>query len=165
VTAIGPECVLITGAYGPGKSSVAAELAYLLEHRGELYALLDLDYLCWADAGSPAGPGAGGGITTGADAASNGGVASASFSGSSGGSAGVVDTTHPGTGASITVKATTAAGTAPTTCSSPGQDRTSPDPSRRQAPQERDQLAGRDHAQVDDDAKLKRAHDEPPSIL
>jgi hypothetical protein len=47
------EGVLITGVYGSGKSSVAAELAYLLEQRGEPYALLDLDYLGWADAGSP----------------------------------------------------------------------------------------------------------------
>ncbi len=27
--------MLLTGVYGPGKSSVAAEVAYLLEHRGE----------------------------------------------------------------------------------------------------------------------------------
>ena len=42
------EGVLITGAYGSGKSSVAAEIAYLLEQHGEPYALLDLDYLSWA---------------------------------------------------------------------------------------------------------------------
>jgi hypothetical protein len=30
---------------------VAAEIAYLLEHRGEPYALLDLDYLSWAGTG------------------------------------------------------------------------------------------------------------------
>jgi hypothetical protein len=40
--------VLITGVYGSGKSSVAAELAYLLEQRHQPYALLDLDYLSWA---------------------------------------------------------------------------------------------------------------------
>ena len=40
--------VLLTGVYGSGKSSVAEEIAYLLEQRGELYALLDLDYLSWA---------------------------------------------------------------------------------------------------------------------
>jgi adenylylsulfate kinase len=40
--------VLITGVYGSGKSSVAAEIAYVLEHRGESYALLDLDHLSWA---------------------------------------------------------------------------------------------------------------------
>jgi hypothetical protein len=42
------EGVLITGAYGSGKSSVAAEIAYLLEQHGEPYALLDLDFLSWA---------------------------------------------------------------------------------------------------------------------
>ena len=42
------EGVLITGVYGSGKSSVAAEIAYLLEGHGEPYALLDLDYLSWA---------------------------------------------------------------------------------------------------------------------
>jgi energy-coupling factor transporter ATP-binding protein EcfA2 len=41
------EAVLITGVYGSGKSSVAAELAHLLEQQGEPYALLDLDYLSW----------------------------------------------------------------------------------------------------------------------
>jgi hypothetical protein len=51
VTDSGAEGVLITGVYGSGKSSVAAEIAYLLEQRGEPYALLDLDYLGWADAG------------------------------------------------------------------------------------------------------------------
>ncbi len=33
--------------YGSGKSSVAAEIAYLLEQHGERFALLDLDYLSW----------------------------------------------------------------------------------------------------------------------
>jgi len=46
------EGVLLTGVYGAGKSSVAEEIAYLLEHRGEPYALLDLDYLGWAGTGS-----------------------------------------------------------------------------------------------------------------
>ena len=46
------EAVLITGVYGSGKSSVAEEIAYLLEQRGELYALLDLDYLSWAGTGA-----------------------------------------------------------------------------------------------------------------
>src|SRR5215813_11369845 len=45
------EGVLLTGAYGAGKSSVAEEIAYLLEHRGDHYALLDLDYLGWAGTG------------------------------------------------------------------------------------------------------------------
>jgi hypothetical protein len=53
VTESDAEGILITGVYGSGKSSVAAELAYLLEQRGEPYALLDLDYLGWADPGSP----------------------------------------------------------------------------------------------------------------
>jgi len=39
--------VLITGVFGSGKSAVAAEISYLLEQRGQLYALLDLDYLGW----------------------------------------------------------------------------------------------------------------------
>ncbi len=39
--------VLITGVYGSGKSSVAAEISYLLEERRQPHALLDLDYLGW----------------------------------------------------------------------------------------------------------------------
>ena len=46
----GGEGVLITGVYGSGKSSVAAEIAYLLEERHRPYALLDLDYLGWGGA-------------------------------------------------------------------------------------------------------------------
>jgi energy-coupling factor transporter ATP-binding protein EcfA2 len=46
------EGVLLTGVYGSGKSSVAKEIAYLLEQRGEPYALLDLDYLSWAGDGT-----------------------------------------------------------------------------------------------------------------
>jgi hypothetical protein len=42
-----PRGVLITGVFGSGKSSLAAEIGYLLEQRGQLYALLDLDYLGW----------------------------------------------------------------------------------------------------------------------
>ena len=41
------EGVLITGVYGAGKSTVAAEIAYLLEQRRQPYALLDLDFLGW----------------------------------------------------------------------------------------------------------------------
>jgi hypothetical protein len=41
------EGVVITGVYGSGKSSVAAEITYLLEQRDQPYALLDLDYLGW----------------------------------------------------------------------------------------------------------------------
>lgn len=39
----GPDGVLITGVYGSGKSSVAAEIAHVLEQRRQPYALLDLD--------------------------------------------------------------------------------------------------------------------------
>jgi hypothetical protein len=46
------EGVLLTGVYGSGKSSVAQEIAYLLEQRGEPFALLDLDYLSWAGTGN-----------------------------------------------------------------------------------------------------------------
>jgi adenylylsulfate kinase len=46
------EGVLLTGVYGSGKSSVAEEIAYLLEQQGEPYALLDLDYLSWAATGT-----------------------------------------------------------------------------------------------------------------
>jgi adenylylsulfate kinase len=43
---------LADGVYGSGKSPVAEEIAYLLEQRGEPYALLDLDYLSWAGTGT-----------------------------------------------------------------------------------------------------------------
>lgn len=46
------EAVLLTGVYGSGKSSVAEEIAYLLEQQGQPYALLDLDYLSWAVTGA-----------------------------------------------------------------------------------------------------------------
>lgn len=42
----------LTEVYGSGKSSVSAEIAYLLEQRREPYALLDLDYLSWAGSGA-----------------------------------------------------------------------------------------------------------------
>jgi adenylylsulfate kinase-like enzyme len=48
----GAERVLLTGVYGWGKSSVAEEIAYLLEQRGDRYALLDLDFLSWAGTGT-----------------------------------------------------------------------------------------------------------------
>ncbi len=47
-----PDGILITGVYGSGKSSIAAEIAYMLEQRHQPYALLDLDYLSWAGTGS-----------------------------------------------------------------------------------------------------------------
>jgi len=46
------DAVLLTGVYGSGKSSVAEEIAYLLEQQGQPYALLDLDYLSWAGTGA-----------------------------------------------------------------------------------------------------------------
>jgi adenylylsulfate kinase len=51
VNARGAEGVLLTGVYGSGKSSVAQEIAYLLEQRGEPFAVLDLDFLSWAGTG------------------------------------------------------------------------------------------------------------------
>jgi adenylylsulfate kinase len=41
--------LLLTGVYGTGKSSVAAEIAELLEARGQPYAAIDLDWLCWSN--------------------------------------------------------------------------------------------------------------------
>jgi adenylylsulfate kinase len=46
------EAVLITGAYGTGKSSLAAQIADMLEDRGLRYAALDLDWLAWGYPGS-----------------------------------------------------------------------------------------------------------------
>jgi adenylylsulfate kinase-like enzyme len=44
VGVLSDEGVLITGVYGSGKSTVGAEIAYLLEQRRQPYALLDLDF-------------------------------------------------------------------------------------------------------------------------
>lgn len=44
------EGVLITGVYGAGKSSVAAEICYLLDRQQRPFALLDLDYFGWGGA-------------------------------------------------------------------------------------------------------------------
>lgn len=44
--------VLITGVFGSGKTSVAVEMADMLEKRGLPYAVLDLDWLAWAWPGS-----------------------------------------------------------------------------------------------------------------
>ena len=46
-----PRAVLLTGVYGAGKSSVAAEMATVLEERATPHAALDLDWLSWFDAG------------------------------------------------------------------------------------------------------------------
>ena len=48
--------VLITGVYGSGKSSVAQQIADLLEKRNAAYALLDLDFLGWFDTSGEGGP-------------------------------------------------------------------------------------------------------------
>jgi chloramphenicol 3-O-phosphotransferase len=50
------EAVLITGVYGSGKSSVAEEMAAVLEEHNAPYALLDLDFLAWFDTGGEGGP-------------------------------------------------------------------------------------------------------------
>ena len=47
----GTETLLVTGLVGSGKSSVAVEIAYILEERGLPYAAIDLDWLCWGFAG------------------------------------------------------------------------------------------------------------------
>ncbi|HZA04116.1 MAG TPA: hypothetical protein VE617_06105 [Propionibacteriaceae bacterium] len=41
------EGVLLTGAYGTGKSSLAEEMAHVLELRGVAFGALDLDWLGW----------------------------------------------------------------------------------------------------------------------
>jgi hypothetical protein len=48
--------VLITGVYGSGKSSVAEEMAAVLEEHNAPYALLDLDFLAWFDKGGEGEP-------------------------------------------------------------------------------------------------------------
>lgn len=45
------EAVLLTGVYGVGKSTIAAEMADLLEEADVPYAALDLDWLTWCNAG------------------------------------------------------------------------------------------------------------------
>lgn len=41
------EGLLISGVYGSGKSSIAAEIAVMLERRNVAYAAIDLDWLKW----------------------------------------------------------------------------------------------------------------------
>ena len=50
-----PRAVLITGLFGAGKSSVAIEMADMLEKRELPYAVVDLDWLCWGWAGGTEG--------------------------------------------------------------------------------------------------------------
>ena len=47
VDGVDRSAVLFTGVYGAGKSSVALELADILERRGVPFAALDLDWLTW----------------------------------------------------------------------------------------------------------------------
>jgi hypothetical protein len=49
------QAVVITGLFGTGKSSVAVEIADILEERGLPYAAIDLDWLCWGYAGDEPG--------------------------------------------------------------------------------------------------------------
>jgi hypothetical protein len=55
VTGSDAEAVLITGLFGTGKSSVAIEIADILEKLGVQYAVIDLDWLCWGYAGGGEG--------------------------------------------------------------------------------------------------------------
>jgi len=50
-----PRAILITGLFGTGKSSVAIEMADMLEKRELPYAVVDLDWLCWGWAGGAEG--------------------------------------------------------------------------------------------------------------
>jgi RimJ/RimL family protein N-acetyltransferase len=50
-----PEALLITGPFGSGKSSLAVEIADILEADGRTYAAIDLDWLCWGSAGREEG--------------------------------------------------------------------------------------------------------------
>jgi hypothetical protein len=50
-----PRAVLITGLFGTGKSSVAIEMADVLEKRVRPDAVVDLDWLCWGWAGGAEG--------------------------------------------------------------------------------------------------------------
>jgi hypothetical protein len=45
-----PRAVLVTGVYGTGKSSLAAEMADILDQGSVAYAALDLDWLTWFQA-------------------------------------------------------------------------------------------------------------------
>lgn len=48
---VGVEAVLLTGLFGVGKSTIAAEMADLLEDARVPYAALDLDWLTWCNVG------------------------------------------------------------------------------------------------------------------
>ncbi|HSH34133.1 MAG TPA: AAA family ATPase [Actinomycetota bacterium] len=53
------EAVLVTGAFGTGKTSAIEEIADILEARGVRYGAIDLDWLSWFDPGSSGGHRAG----------------------------------------------------------------------------------------------------------
>jgi adenylylsulfate kinase-like enzyme len=44
------KALLVTGSVGAGKTAVLLALGELLAEQGEPYALVDLDWLCWASA-------------------------------------------------------------------------------------------------------------------
>ena len=46
----GTEAVLLAGVFGVGKSTVAADMAAMLETNGVAYGALDLDWLAWTNA-------------------------------------------------------------------------------------------------------------------
>ena len=52
----GASAVLLTGVFGCGKTSVAEELAGMLEGSRAPYAALDLDWLAWFDSADDEGP-------------------------------------------------------------------------------------------------------------
>jgi chloramphenicol 3-O-phosphotransferase len=45
----GARAILLTGVYGAGKTSVAEEVAALLEERNPPFAAIDLDWLAWSN--------------------------------------------------------------------------------------------------------------------
>ena len=49
----GAQALLLTGRFWTGKSTVAADVADLLEAAGVTYAALDLDWLTWTNASGP----------------------------------------------------------------------------------------------------------------
>jgi len=48
-----PRALLVTGAYGTGKTSLVEEIADIFEHGGVRFGAIDLDWLGWFDHGSP----------------------------------------------------------------------------------------------------------------
>ena len=48
-----PRALLVTGAYGTGKTSLIEEIADLFEDAGVRFGAIDLDWLGWFDHGSP----------------------------------------------------------------------------------------------------------------